>query len=62
MSSGRPGPTGQGLIGLAMLLYAIRAPATAKSAPRVEPSASSFAALALLGVTVTTMELPKAVP
>jgi cytochrome c biogenesis protein CcdA len=52
----------QGLIGLAMLLYAIRAPTTATSAPRVEPSASSYAALALLGVTVTTMELPTAVP
>jgi cytochrome c biogenesis protein CcdA len=52
----------QGLIGLAMLLYAIRAPATAKPAPRVEPRASSYAALALLGVTVTTMELPTAVP
>jgi hypothetical protein len=48
----------QGLIGLAMLVYAIRAPTTAKSASRGEPSASSYAALALLGVTVTTMELP----
>ena len=60
--SGRLGLIVQGLIGLAMLLYAIRAPATAASAPRVEPSASTFAALALLGVTVTAMELPTAVP
>jgi len=52
----------QGLIGLAMLLYAIRAPTTAKSAPRVEPAASTYAALVLLGVTVTTLELPTAVP
>lgn len=52
----------QALVGLAMLFYAIRAPATARSAPRVEPSASSYAALALLGVTVTTMELPTAMP
>jgi cytochrome c biogenesis protein CcdA len=52
----------QGLIGLAMLLYAIRAPTTAKPSPRVEPSANSYTALALLGVTVTTMELPTAVP
>jgi cytochrome c biogenesis protein CcdA len=52
----------QGLIGLAMLLYAIRAPSTAKPAPRVEPGASSYGALALAGVTVTTMELPTAVP
>jgi cytochrome c biogenesis protein CcdA len=52
----------QGAIGLAMLLYAIRPPATARSASRAEPSASSYAALALLGVTVTTLELPTAVP
>jgi cytochrome c biogenesis protein CcdA len=59
---GRLGFVVQGLIGLAMLLYAIRAPTTAKSAPRVEPNASTYAALALLGVTVTAMELPTAVP
>jgi cytochrome c biogenesis protein CcdA len=52
----------QGVIGLAMLLFALRAPTAARSAPRVEPSASSYAALVLLGVTVTTMELPTAVP
>lgn len=62
MGSSRFAFIAQGVIGLAMLLYAIRAPTTAKSAPRVEPSASSYAALALLGVTVTTMELPTAVP
>jgi cytochrome c biogenesis protein CcdA len=59
---GRLGYIVQSLIGLAMLVYAIRAPTAAKSAPRVEPSASTYAALALLGVTVTTMELPTAVP
>jgi Sap, sulfolipid-1-addressing protein len=59
---GRLGFIIQGLIGLALLLYAIRAPATAKSAPPTEPRATSYAALALLGVTVTTMELPTAVP
>ena len=52
----------QGLIGLALLLYAFRAPATAASGSRVEPGASTYAALALLGMTVTTMELPTAVP
>lgn len=62
IGSGRLGLIVQGLIGLAMLLYAIRTPRTARPAPRVEPSASSYAALALLGVTVTTMELPTAVP
>ena len=62
MGSGRLGAIAQGVVGLAMLLYAIRAPTTAKWAPPVEPGASSYAALALLGVTVTTMELPTAVP
>jgi len=52
----------QSLIGLAMLVYAVRAPATARSAPRVEPRAATYTALALLGVTVTAMELPTAVP
>jgi cytochrome c biogenesis protein CcdA len=52
----------QGFIGLAMLLYAIRTPTTAGSAPRAEPNASTYAALAFLGVTVTIMELPTAVP
>jgi cytochrome c biogenesis protein CcdA len=60
--SGRFGLVVQGLIGLAMLLYAIRAPTRATLPPRVEPSATTFAALALLGVTVTAMELPTAVP
>jgi cytochrome c biogenesis protein CcdA len=59
---GRLGFVVQALLGLAMLLYAIRAPATAGSAPRVAPSASTFAALTLLGVTVTAMELPTALP
>jgi cytochrome c biogenesis protein CcdA len=61
-SQSRVGFIVQGVIGLAMLLYAIRAPTTTRSAPRVEPGASTYAALALLGVTVTTMELPTAVP
>jgi cytochrome c biogenesis protein CcdA len=52
----------QGAIGLAMLLYAIRAPAAARSAPRVEPRATTYTALALLGVSVTAMEMPTAVP
>jgi cytochrome c biogenesis protein CcdA len=62
MGSSRLGFIVQGLIGLAMLLYAILAPPTAKSAARLEPSARSYAALAFLGVTVTAMELPTAVP
>jgi hypothetical protein len=61
-SESRVGFIVQGVIGLAMLLYAIGAPTPARSAPRVEPGASTYASLALLGVTVTTMELPTAVP
>ena len=62
MGGGRPGLIVQALVGLAMLLYALRAPSTVRPAPPAAPSASSYAALALLGVTVTTMELPTAVP
>jgi cytochrome c biogenesis protein CcdA len=62
LGSGRIGLLLQGGVGLAMLIYAIKAPATAGSAPSVAPSASTFAALVLLGVTVTSMELPTAVP
>ena len=52
----------QGLLGLALLVYAIRPPAARKPAAAGEPSARTYAALALLGVTVTTMELPTALP
>lgn len=52
----------EGAIGLAMLLYAIRAPRADKRPPRGEPSASSYIAVALLGVTVTAVELVTAVP
>ena len=62
MGRGRVGLIVQGLIGLAMLLYALLAPKTAKPVRRVNPRASSYAALALLGVTVTTLELPTAMP
>jgi hypothetical protein len=41
--SGRSGLIVQGIIGLAVLLYAIRAPTTAKSGPQVEPGASTYA-------------------
>jgi cytochrome c biogenesis protein CcdA len=61
-TSTRAGFIVQGLIGLAMLLYAIRAPATPKPGARVEPGATTYAALSLLGVTVTILELPTAVP
>jgi cytochrome c biogenesis protein CcdA len=60
-ADGRLGLLVQGLIGLAMLVYALVAPTTAQPRPAA-PRASTFAALALLGLTVTVMELPTAVP
>lgn len=62
LAEGRRGFIVQSHIGLAMLFYAVRAPALSPSAPRTEPHAATFAAIALLGVTVTALELPTAVP
>lgn len=62
LAEGRLGFIVQGLVGLAMLVYAVRAPASSPSTPRNDPRAATFAALTLLGVTVTTLELPTAVP
>lgn len=60
--SGRFGLIAQGVVGFAMLLYAFRAPEAAKDVTPPAPGASTVAALILLGITVTTMELPTAVP
>jgi cytochrome c biogenesis protein CcdA len=62
LGSSRLGLLVQGLIGLAMLVYAIRAPSASRQGRQVEPSASSYLALMALGVVVTTMELPTAIP
>lgn len=62
LGSGRLGLIVQGLIGLAMLIYAFRSPSAPRQGPRVEPTASSYVALMALGVVVTTMELPTAIP
>jgi cytochrome c biogenesis protein CcdA len=62
LGSSRLGLLVQGLIGLAMLVYAIRAPSASRQGRPVEPSASSYLALMALGVVVTTMELPTAIP
>lgn len=61
-AEGRLGLVVQSLIGLAMLVYAVRAPAASPSTRRPEPHAATIAAIALLGVTVTALELPTAVP
>ena len=59
----RTGLIAQSLVGLAMLVYSLTA-TTDHASPRVvpTPSASTYAALAVLGVTVTAMELPTAIP
>jgi cytochrome c biogenesis protein CcdA len=58
----RTGLIVQAIVGGAMLLFALRAPAVRTSAPRPEPTARTYSALALLGMTVTMMELPTALP
>jgi cytochrome c biogenesis protein CcdA len=59
----RAGIIVQGVVGAAMLVYALRTPAAA-TAPRAHgaPSARTLGAVALLGVTITAMELPTALP
>jgi hypothetical protein len=57
------GLAGQGLVGLMLLVYGLTASADRTTAtPVTPPSARTYAALALLGVTVTAMELPTALP
>ncbi len=62
MTGGRLEWIVQGAIGLAMLVYAIAAPKTARADSPSEPRASTWVALVVLGVTVTAMELPTALP
>jgi cytochrome c biogenesis protein CcdA len=59
----RPGLIAQSLVGLTIVVYCVAA-STARSESDVvaPPSASTYAALAALGVTVTAMELPTALP
>ena len=53
----------QSLVGLVLLIYGLTASTSRQSAPVVaRPSASTYAALVMLGVSVTAMELPTAVP
>lgn len=61
--SGRPGFLLQSLVGLALLVYSLSASTKRQTSPTVaRPSASTYAALVMLGVSVTAMELPTAMP
>jgi hypothetical protein len=58
-----PGLIVQSLIGLALVVYGLTASAKPPSSPVVSrPSTRTYAALVLLGVGVTAMELPTAIP
>jgi hypothetical protein len=60
---GRTGLIVQSVVGLALLVYSLTAASTRDSSPVVaRPSATTYAALAMLGITVTAMELPTAIP
>ena len=53
----------QALVGLLLLVYSLTASSSRQSSPVVErPSVSTVAALMVLGVTVTAMEIPTAIP
>jgi hypothetical protein len=58
-----PGLIAQSLIGLALLAYSLTSSTNLQSSQVVAPpSASTYAALVMLGVGVTAMELPTAIP
>jgi len=58
-----PGLIAQALVGLAILAYSLTASVDRTSSePVTAPSASTFVALVMLGVSVTAMELPTALP
>ena len=60
---GRIGLIAQSLVGLAMLVYSLSA--SRDGAPTrvvARPSANTYAALVALGISVTVMELPTAIP
>jgi hypothetical protein len=60
---GQTGFIVQSLVGLVLLVYSLTASATRQSSPVVAlPSARTHAALVMLGVGVTAMELPTAIP
>jgi len=61
---GRTGFILQSLVGLVLLAYSLTASTNRESSPVVarRPSANSYAALVMLGISVTAMELPTAIP
>jgi hypothetical protein len=59
----RPGLIAQSVVGLGMVVYCVTASTERAGSKSVAPpSVSTYAALAALGVTVTAMELPTALP
>lgn len=60
------GPIGliaQSVVGLVLLVYSLTASTNRQSSPVVaRPSAGTYAGLVMLGVSVTAMELPTAIP
>lgn len=60
---GWTGLIAQSLVGLMLLVYSLTASTNHQSSPVVaRPTASTSAALVMLGVSVTAMELPTAIP
>jgi hypothetical protein len=57
-----PGLIAQSLVGLALLVYSLTAANPLSSQGVARPSASTYPALVMLGVSVTAMELPTAIP
>jgi len=61
--SGRTGFLVQSLVGLGLLVYSLTASTKGEASPGVtRPSATTYAALVMLGISVTAMELPTAMP
>jgi hypothetical protein len=59
----RIGVIAQSVVGLVLLVYGLTASADRRPAPVVAPpAAGTYAGLVMLGVTVTAMELPTAIP
>jgi len=62
--SGQTGFIVQSIVGLVLLAYSLTATSTNRESPPTvaRPSANTYAALVMLGISVTVMELPTAMP